>query len=415
MRCWYSCRTKPAGRALADHPPAARIGPSRYGRRGVVAGLGLLAACGRAPDSSLGRATIDTLPTGIIQVANDAPTGWSDSSSGWRVRLERQIRGEPGTPSELIDPRSIALDSQDRVWVSDRSPARIKVYGTDGGFIRTVGGEGEGPGEFRSGYLAPVSRGVVLHDPQLSRTTVYDTAGHLVKTFLSQCCYEVPIGSDSADRVVMPGLNDGGGNMVWLRYDLAGSILDSIKFVSQTGQPHWRVGNPKEMEMFVGVPFTPTLEMRPHPSGGMLLGHSGTYQLSWIRSTGDTLFRFTRRWTPEPVTSEEKQRAIDEMIADFKPLDEATLRKAFRSEEIPSVKPAFEGLQVDLEGNTWVRRGGGRFDVFDRGGVWLGELMAPSEFDAPVAFFGRDRIVTAGEDSVGQPVVLVWRVERGKP
>ena len=212
----------------------------------------------------------------------------------------------------------------------------------------------------------------------------------------------------------MPGLADGQGNMVWLRYDLTGSIVDSIKFVSLTGQPYWRVGNPKVMEVFVGVPFTPELFARPHPSGGMLLGHSGTYQLSWIRSTGDTLLRFARRWTPEPVTSGDRQRAIDGMISDFKDLDEATLRKAFRVEEIPSVKPAFEALQVDLEGNTWIRRGGGRFDVFDRAGVWLGELMAPSEFDAPVAFFGRDRIVTAGEDSVGQPVVSIWRVERGK-
>jgi hypothetical protein len=190
--------------------------------------------------------------------------------------------------------------------------------------------------------------------------------------------------------------------------------VDSIKVTTLTDQPYWRVGNPKVMEIFVGVPFAPTLEMRPHPSGGILLGHSGTYQLSWIRATGDTLLRFTRQWTPEPVTNEDRQQAIDRMIPDFKPLDETTLRKAFRSEDMPPVKPAFEDLHVDLEGNTWVRRGGGRFDVFDQAGIWLGELTAPSEFDVPVAFFGRNRILTVGEDSDGQPVVTVWRVERGK-
>jgi hypothetical protein len=54
------------------------------------------------------------------------------------------------TESELIGrPSDIALDSEGHIWVADLLNKRVVLLGRDGRLIRTIGREGDGPGEFR--------------------------------------------------------------------------------------------------------------------------------------------------------------------------------------------------------------------------------------------------------------------------
>lgn len=50
---------------------------------------------------------------------------------------------------------SIAVGESGAIYVDDTHPASIRLFGPDGGFVRRIGREGEGPGEFRS--LAGIS------------------------------------------------------------------------------------------------------------------------------------------------------------------------------------------------------------------------------------------------------------------
>jgi hypothetical protein len=104
----------------------------------------LLTACGGAQAARLGQAHVDTLPGGIIRVTSDGPTAWSEAASA-RLVEEQRFQGEDGTPSELGDPRSVAVDAGGRIYVADGKPPSIKVFSPDGKLIRTVGREGEGP------------------------------------------------------------------------------------------------------------------------------------------------------------------------------------------------------------------------------------------------------------------------------
>ncbi|MDX1591285.1 MAG: 6-bladed beta-propeller, partial [Balneolaceae bacterium] len=45
--------------------------------------------------------------------------------------------------------RSIAVDDQGRVFIADSEQEMIQVFGPDGGYLQSVGREGDGPGEFR--------------------------------------------------------------------------------------------------------------------------------------------------------------------------------------------------------------------------------------------------------------------------
>jgi hypothetical protein len=50
---------------------------------------------------------------------------------------------------ERFGPVEVAADRQGRMHVLDNGNARVQVFGTDGTFLRSIGSEGDGPGEFR--------------------------------------------------------------------------------------------------------------------------------------------------------------------------------------------------------------------------------------------------------------------------
>jgi len=48
----------------------------------------------------------------------------------------------------LYRPFAVAADDQGRVYVADVGHHQVLVYGADGGHIRSLGRQGQGPGEF---------------------------------------------------------------------------------------------------------------------------------------------------------------------------------------------------------------------------------------------------------------------------
>ena len=143
-------------------------------------------------------ASITTTPSGIPQLISTSPAGWSDSTAGWTVVETIRYGGPDGTPGDLVDPNQIALDDEGRVYVADTKPAVIKVFERSGRFLRTIGREGRGPGEFLAAYVAVRGHLVVVHDPEGSRTQVFDTSGRFLHAWHSVRGTWSPIGVDTA-------------------------------------------------------------------------------------------------------------------------------------------------------------------------------------------------------------------------
>ena len=73
------------------------------------------------------------------------------------------------------------LDGQ--MYVLDQNAPFIHVFGRDGKFIRVWGRAGGGPGEFRQPmYLGWHGDTLVVVDPPLMRISLFNKAGHLVRT-----------------------------------------------------------------------------------------------------------------------------------------------------------------------------------------------------------------------------------------
>lgn len=406
--------------------PSRAIGPLL-----ALTGLGFGAACARGDAADRPLATVDTLPSGVIRVHSDRPTGWADSSRAWKLVETLRIEGEDGTTSELVEPGAIGVDGFGRIYVVDRKPAIIKVFDSTGALVRTIGGEGSGPGEFRVAFLAVRGATVVVHDPQQSRTTVFDTTGAFVRSWVSSCCFWNDVAIDAADRIYIPtwirpdSVGESRGN-AYTRYRVDGTVIDTLFIPTRRKDTReWvfvskgKDGKQQGM-MSTTVPLTPRFASTFHPEGGFVAGWTGEFKLLRSPSGEDTTVIITRAWTPDPIPESTRRAEVESMVKNTKDMvGEATARTIARLEDVPTQAPAYTTLQVDLDGNVWVRRMIGSdsarttFDVMGPDGAWLGRLVTPVAIQEwSGQFFGRGAIYAVAEGEDGRPAIIRLRVDR---
>ena len=171
----------------------------------VAAALFLsLGACKGDKGTALAVPTIDTLPGGAIAVHNTGPSAWADTN-GWRIVETGRLVAVDSGESGIVNPRDVAADASGRLYVVDGGPLVIKVFEPDGRFVRTIGREGAGPGEFRGAMIGLHQNHIVVQDPTLARLTIFDTAGTYITSLASACCHYRSLPVTANGTVAAPG------------------------------------------------------------------------------------------------------------------------------------------------------------------------------------------------------------------
>jgi hypothetical protein len=398
------------------------------GRAILPLGLVFLAGCAGAKASSLAKAVIDTLPGGNDGVTSTHHTASTDTTVAGLVE-EGRFTGADGTPAELGEPGSVAVDDAGRIYVVDNKPASIKVFAPDGRLVRTIGREGEGPGEFRVGFIAVHGGYLVLHDPQVARTTVWDTAGTLLRSWHDSCCYWNDIEVDREGRIYIPSVlsgkpGDAPRGIPYVRWSLEGVALDTVWVPRVEDPKFWTITSKKGGQvvsaMSTSIPFMPGLDWAIHPDGGIIYGWSGRYAIVRSRTGTDSARVFGKAWAPDPVTDELRAAEYESRIKEpAKQYGEANVRAAFKVEDLPHTLPAYLGFRVDGSGRVWVRRYPVTdttrtfYDVFDSTGAFLGPVVVPFQvFAYGRQAWTRDGLVTIIEDDEGRPSIVQLRFVR---
>jgi hypothetical protein len=388
----------------------------------------LLASCGGSTASSLARAVVDTLPGGIPRVTSSGPTAWADSS-GARLVEEARFTGEDGTSAEIGQPNSLAVDGEGRVYVVDSKPAVIKVFAPEGSLVRTIGREGEGPGEFRVGFIAVRGRHVVLQDPDLGRLSVWDTSGAFLRSWRSSCCYHSDIQIDRENRIHVPSASarkkgEPPRGLPYVRWSLEGASIDSVWVPHREASKVWKVSRKGSdgndvMAMVLPIPLQPDVKAALHPAGGLVHGWTGAYWLTRSFAGSDTALVFGRVWTPEAISDDRRRAVVEARIKDVsEAYGEEAARSAFAPADVPGVLPAFAGLRVDEHGRVWVRRhpvavadtARTAFEVFDSAGAYLGPVGAPLKLpEYGLQAWTGNGLVAIVEDDDGRPAIVRFR------
>lgn len=397
--------------------------------------LGALAvtACGDTGTREAARVTIDTLPGGVVRTITRTPT----EAGRWTLERLVDIQPPEGDSAELGEPQDLALADDGTLLVSEGGgDAHVKVFDATGRFVRRIGRAGEGPGEFRVGFLAVRGDTLLVQDPQVARASTFRISdGTYLGSRPTTCCYWSPLGVDGAGRAILPANHSPsdtsrGPSSAFVRAAFGATTADTV-FVWERRRDReaamWRIGEAGQNLMVLPVPYAPQEVQQADPRGGFLTAFTGEYLLRASSDGGDTTALFGRPFTPERVDGAEKRRLVADRLADMRgmgpelPVSEATLQAGMDAGKIPDQRPAFEYFRVGADGSTWIYRTTSdtmerRFDLFGPDRVWRDEIrLTRAEWPAPMfspTAWGADRVAVAIEDEDGRPLIRVFGIRR---
>ena len=251
-------------------------------------------------------------------------------------------------------PRSLAVDSEDAVYLLDRQVPVIRKYGADGSFIHDIGREGGGPGEYKSpGAIAvlPDDR-LIVRDPENGRITIYSVDGE----YLKQLWY--PGGFNTSRRLYLDTagfayslvlLNYGTAPWDWIfglaKVDSAEGILDTVPAPTWDYEPPQITASRENSSSSDNVPFSPEDYWSFSPLGYMIGGLSTDYRVDLYR-VGEPVLRIERELRPIPVKREEaeeqRRQKTDNMQRQYSGWK-------WNGPAVPDTKPPFTGFFVTNE------------------------------------------------------------------
>ncbi len=317
--------------------------------------------------------------------------------------------------------QKVLVDGTGKVWVADGQSNELRLFGSDGNHLRTRGGTGDGPGEFRRIRLLGVFRGdsVAVWDGGLGRLSVFDPDGELGQvlslsglpsgesvprgfdvfddgTILAQIPVLIPAGSIEAGQTL-------GDSARLVRIDLRGST--SVAQGSALG-PTWIWTGRSQ----IPVPFTinssfdiwdGSVHLVSGPQFRIRVFRDGA--LAEVYGVG----RSERQVSQEDLAT--YRAFVEEYIPDSQKADYLeTLDHPLR----PTVLPAYSQVVLASDGHTWARlyspdpSAAGRWDVFRPDGVWVGEVETPVGF-VPMSI-SDDLMAGVWRDGLGVEYVRVY-------
>lgn len=384
----------------------------------------VLAACGAdAPVSGDFRVAIDTVG-GVEYVRAFGVPPVLDVETGVRIGAVGDA-GEPG-PDEFGMIRSVVADADGAIYVADVQANEIRVFGRDGGHLRTIGRSGGGPGEFSALYaLAWIGDTLAAFDPSNARIGFLSASGE----WLGSTRYLALTGDPMTVRFYPASVgeayilgvlrSDKGAERAYIRVTgtgLADTLmpppLPEVGASSVVRCPHPGGGGIS----FFTTPFAPRHITTPAPEGVFATAWSAEYRVAFVTAAGDTLRVLERDYRPHPVTDEEWEAGT----ADYRKFREEMpgARCEPSGPSRPAVKPAVRHLFFDAEGRLWVERytaDGFAYDIFDRDGRPVGTVDVPDRDERfpPFARNGRRYQVETDRQGIRRGDSAVRGVVRG--
>ena len=390
---------------------------------------GLRDAAANAATLFVGPCTVALAALALCSVACDGDGGRGEPEVGGENRPTRLLceltvgEGfEASRDYQFFGIRAVEVGEDGTLWVLDGEgqSALLRQFDHEGRFLRTVGGLGQGPGEFRDpAALALLSDGrLALRDRTApDRLTVYAHDGS----------------HDATWRI--PGWGDRGGGgsfavsadtkgVVWVRFQgfrrptgprhlrpppvfvrmgPDGVVLDTVPTPTPPDVPRdslqivrTRSGGGVSI-LGIGVPYQPRGGWGLSPSGAFAVYRTDHYRVEIFSPVAlpETEGRsslavpslvITRDVQPVPV-SEAERRALRRTMEEE--VERAGGARGVRIPEVPRFKPPIKGVRFGADGRVWVSVSipsvsrEGRWvdpvahDVFEPHGTFLGRVLIP--------------------------------------
>lgn len=295
-------------------------------------------------------ASIDPAPEVEIGVVSGNP----DQEFGW-------IRGAAFLPPDLI-------------LVADGQAREISVFRTDGAFLRRLGGNGEGPGEFQSlnRFQAVGSDSVAVWDGRARRITVLPIDGSEPRVIPFEG--EAAAGARSveflADGTLVSSRRPAAGefrqypeptlvqdSMTLNRLALSGEVLSSIGTFFSTERILKLTVDGSIVRTSEATPAFPRFMEWVCAQDRVVLGDNGSFQLDWVDFEGNLIQRSVSPGLEVILDQGMVSKLMEQRIMEMGGAPEVRrqVEAIFEDFPIPERAPAFTDLLVDEAGFVWVR------------------------------------------------------------
>jgi hypothetical protein len=250
-------------------------------------------------------------------------------------------------------PNEILVDTSGRIFVLDQGNHRIQVFDSEGGYLQTIGQEGEGPGEFRyPPAMTIVGDRLLVADAGNSRLSSWSLEGEFIESWQPEPRIETGLMFGFADRsVVYVGTVDTRGQ--------PRNAKDVVERAAMRGggQPYRYAAVPY-MGMFwsnktiegaaapIQIPMC-TVDVAVHANETLYVAACPEYQIHAFTLDGTALWALRVPWEREPISEALFQSKVDEWaerLPDFTRADW----------DDPGDYPALWAIRVDGHGHLYV-------------------------------------------------------------
>lgn len=402
--------------------------PTR-GERAIASSLSLLLIVGCAGTEPGPDAVV--ADSAGVEIVHSGTAAWSDGA-GWRIgdRPILRIGVIEGPEEEQFSDIRQAFRLQDGgvVAVNWNDPPEIRVFSSDGTHERTMGGSGEGPGEFQAISFAGALPGdtLVVHDWWRSRLTYFDPGGSLVRTLPLRAIGARPANAYSLQGMfgdgtflLRPNLllppdaaGHGRAEHPLMRFDAERETLDTLRMFRDV--EHY----PRDGEGVAPVLFGLRAALVAHGER-LYVGEAEEFRIDVYDLDGRWLRSLRRSYDRPPVTSEDVETERERRLELARSEDERRwLRESFATQRVADFFPAHgSGILIDTEGNVWVAHSEGpratsrTWSVFGSDGRFLGEVLVPGSFR--ITDIGAAEVLGVWTDEYDVPSVRVFELLKG--
>ncbi|MCY4573609.1 MAG: 6-bladed beta-propeller [Gemmatimonadetes bacterium] len=338
--------------------------------------------------------------------------------------------------AQFTRPGPMGFDGSGNLYILDRAAYQVIVVDRNGELVRTVGREGEGPGEFQRPDDLVVWRDGTFAVPDAGHNAfqTFGTDGAL-EHFVRMSAGQSPLGADPAGLSLRPGPNAGelyrqgspdvlgqmfgaleqllGGGVSTSevdhrgieRLELGGDVVAAEPVLQA-----WRVPREESNQeltlndlanesratravvgMMTGATmfFEPDLHWDALPDGTIAYSDSSAYAIRLVAPDGSLIGVLRRPHEPEPVNARIRSGMIEQALREFadqlENTDEDDLaqapslpdayREGMEAREFFSEVPVVRVVRAGWSGTLWVQRRGDE----------------PWDDDGPIDVFGADR------------------------
>lgn len=297
---------------------------------------------------------LSLLGAGIAEAQGDVPkieNGFRGSMREAPILEEKAVAGiETREEAMLYSPENLFFDPDGNLHIADSGQHAIMIYSREGKFIKRLGGEGDGPGEFRMPAVSYFSweGELVVEDPANMRRSFFSIEGEYLR---SETLGPVFMGGVPVKTVNGEYARPGQGGVV-MRINAGGSqeepeepglleILDSDRNVKL------KIGIRKTHENLMIRGLLNRVSMAYMPTGHLVACFENANEIHIYNAKNGELERIiTRRlaFNPkEPAMTTRTERSVDPRGG-----ERIMVRAA------PDTDPITDDVAVGPEGRIWV-------------------------------------------------------------